>query len=165
MMVTPPNSGDGYQLAQPMPITPIARYDHTGRSISLTDTPPRAKAVLFTGAPGMGKSVELDRTERMARQQGWMVYRVDASSRDPIEHRFGRTVGDDLQRLRKEHGFWRLRKLRQTLRELTGKLKGSNTSGELRIGMMPVQAAVRHQRDSSETESTVSLPQLAERLG
>jgi len=59
------------------------RTDAAGRSISLADFPPQRRAVLLTGAQGMGKSVELTRAEQLARQAGAIVMRIDASPWSP----------------------------------------------------------------------------------
>jgi hypothetical protein len=118
MTVTPHVYGYGYGP----PGHPLMRVDGTGRSISLTDTPPSTHSVLFTGGPGMGKTAELNRFQAFSQQQVWPVLRVDASAREGLENRFARAVGDDLGTLRKEHGFWATRKLKKTLRNL---FKGS----------------------------------------
>jgi hypothetical protein len=140
----------------------VVRTDHAGRSISLPDRPPGRHAVLFTGAPGMGKSVELARTEEFARRRGWPVFRIDASPREPIEDRFARSVGEDLGGLRKRYGFFAIRRLKKTLRALTARMTAHNTSGEVRFGMLPLQGAVRHQRDQIGGDPAGSLTQLAD---
>lgn len=143
-----------------------ARVDPTGRPISLPDTAPRGNAVLFTGPPGMGKSLELDRAEALARQQGCLTVRVDASPREPLENRFVRAIGEDLGRLRKDHGFWALRKLKKTLRELTQRHRGTRQGAEIRLGAMPVQGVLKREWNAPENDGVPStLNELSDSIG
>jgi hypothetical protein len=144
----------------------LARTDYAGRPISLPDRRPERYAVLFTGPSGMGKSVELARTETFARHNGWPVFRVDASPREPLEDRFARSVGEDLGELRKQFGFRGVRRLKKTLRGLSARMTARNTSGEIRVGgILPLSGAVRHQRDQIGGDPAGSLTQLADALG
>ncbi len=147
---------------------PLMRVDGTGRSISLVDTPPSSGSVLFTGPPGMGKTAELNRFQAFAQQQGWPVFRVDASAREGLENRFARAVGDDLGMLRKEHGFWATRKLKKTLRDLFRGRRNAQHGIEARTPpILPTpQLIYKYQFDAnSSDEPTSTLNELSERVG
>jgi len=144
----------------------VTRTNQAGQPISLDIRPPEKKAVLFTGAPGMGKSLELDRAQALAQQQGWTCIRVDASPREPLENRFVRAVTEDLGGLRKKHGYFGLRKLKKTLRDLTQRSRSQQNGAELRFGVAPVQAVLKKQWDAPGKEGVGStLNQLSDNLG
>jgi hypothetical protein len=144
----------------------VTRTDQLGRPISLERRGPASTSVLFTGGPGMGKSLELDRTERVARQNGWTCVRVDASPREPLENRFVRAVSEDLGGLRKRYGFFSLRKLKKTLRDLTQRSRSQQNGAEIRLGVAPVQAVVKKQWEAPGKDGVGStLNQLADNLG
>jgi hypothetical protein len=144
----------------------VTRTDEAGQPISLDHRRPEKKAVLFTGAPGMGKSLELDRAQALARQQAWTCIRVDASPREPLENRFVRAVSEDLGGLRKKHGYFGLRKLKKTLRDLTQRSRSQQNGAELRFGVAPVQAVVKKQWEAPGKDGVGStLNQLSDNLG
>lgn len=144
----------------------VTRTDQQGRPISLDRRPPEGNSVLFTGSPGMGKSLELDRAQQYAQQNGWTCIRVDASPREPLENRFVRAVSEDLGGLRKRHGFFALRKLKKTLRDLTQRNRTQQNGAELRFGVVPVQAVVKKQWEAPGRDGVGStLNQLADNLG
>jgi hypothetical protein len=82
----------------------INRTDGTGRSIYLQDRPAAAPTVIFTGAPGMGKSYSLGRATEAARRNGDLVFRIDAGSREPLEQRLARAVHDQYNELAETNG-------------------------------------------------------------
>ncbi|QNE19934.1 ATP-binding protein [Kribbella qitaiheensis] len=144
----------------------ITRTDQLGRPISLDRRGPASTSVLFTGGPGMGKSLELDRAQQVAKQNGWTCVRVDASPREPLENRFVRAVSEDLGGLRKKHGFFSLRKLKKTLRDLTQRNRSQQHGAEIRLGVAPVQAVVKKQWEAPGKDGVGStLNQLADNLG
>lgn len=148
------------------PAHTVTRTDRSGRSISLPDTPPRSRSVLFTGAPGMGKSIELDLAQALARHQGWTCVRVDASPREPLENRFVRAVSEDLGGMRKRHGHRALRRLKKTLRDLTQRTRSQQNGAELRFGVAPVQAVVKKQWEAPGKDGVgTTLNQLSDDLG
>lgn len=148
------------------PAYTVTRTDQLGRPISLDRRPPEGNSVLFTGGPGMGKSLELDRAQALARQNGWTCLRVDASPREPLENRFVRAVSEDLGGLRKRHGFFSLRKLKKTLRDLTRRDRGEQNGAELRFGVAPVQLVAKKQWDAPGKDGVGStLNQAADNLG
>ena len=168
-------TGDGYyaearRMSQVFgtprhPAYMITRTDQLGRPISLERRGPTSKSVLFTGGPGMGKSLELDRAQQVARQNGWTCVRVDASPREPLENRFVRAVSEDLGGLRKKYGFFSLRKLKKTLRDLTQRNRSQQNGAELRFGVAPVQAVVKKQWEAPGKDGVGStLNQLADNL-
>ncbi|GAA1563754.1 hypothetical protein GCM10009789_16100 [Kribbella sancticallisti] len=144
----------------------VTRTDQQGRPISLDLRPPEGNSVLFTGSPGMGKSLELDRAQQLARQNDWTCVRVDASPREPLENRFVRAVSEDLGGLRKRHGYFSLRKLKKTLRDLTQRSRSQQNGAELRFGVAPVQAVVKKQWEAPGKDGVGStLNELADNLG
>lgn len=148
------------------PAYAVTRTDQLGRPISLDRRAPEGNSVLFTGGPGMGKSLELDRAQALARQNGWIAVRVDASPREPLENRFVRAVSEDLGGLRKQHGYFALRKLKKTLRDLTQRNRSQQNGAELRFGVAPVQAVVKKQWEAPGKDGVGStLNQLADNLG
>lgn len=82
----------------------ISRTDGTGRSIYLQDRPASAPTVIFTGAPGMGKSFALSRATKAARGNGDLVFMIDAGSREPLEKRLARAVHDQYNELAETNG-------------------------------------------------------------
>lgn len=77
----------------------INRTDGDGRSIYLQDRPASAPTVIFTGAPGMGKSYALGQAADAARGNGELVFRIDAGSGEPLQHRLARAVQDQYEEL------------------------------------------------------------------
>ena len=96
----------------------------------------------------MGKSLELDRAQELPGRTAGRAVRVDASPREPLENRFVRAVSEDLGGLRKRYGFFSLRKLKKTLRDLTQRSRSQQNGAELRFGVAPVQAVVKKQWDA-----------------
>jgi len=144
----------------------MTRTDQSGRPISLDRRGPTSHSVLFTGGPGMGKTLELDRAQQAARRNDWTCVRVDASPREPLENRFVRAVAEDLGGLRKRYGFFSLRKLKKTLRDLTQRSRSQQHGAELRFGVAPVQAVVKKQWEAPGKDGVgTTLNQLADNLG
>lgn len=82
----------------------INRTDGAGRSVYLQDRPASAPTVIFTGAPGLGKSYALDRAVQAARESGDLVLKIDAGSREPLEKRLARAVHDQYNELAETNG-------------------------------------------------------------
>lgn len=82
----------------------IRRTDGSGRSIYLADRPASAPTVIFTGAPGMGKSYALAHAADAARANGDLVLRIDAGSRERLEKRLARAVQDQYDELAQTNG-------------------------------------------------------------
>ncbi|MEI8406987.1 MULTISPECIES: ATP-binding protein [unclassified Kribbella] len=149
------------------PAHTITRTDRLGRPISLEyRLPERTRSVLFTGPPGLGKSLELDRAQELAKQPGWIGVRLDASEGEPLEYRFVRALNADLGTLRKRHGRGPVRKLNKTLRKLTNNIRNVTHGAELRYGVAPVQFIVKRQWDATPQDNLgATLNELADHLG
>jgi hypothetical protein len=144
----------------------VTRTNLDGQPISLDNRPPEKKAVLFTGAPGMGTSLELDRAQALAQQQGWTCIRVDASKYEPLENRFVRAVTEDLGGLRKKFGRFGLRKLKKTLRDLTRRRQGQQKGLEGRLVLPLVTVVGKKQWEAPGGDGVGStLNQLSDNLG
>ncbi len=170
MTMTPQGNPYGYgPPAQPGLGHPLTRTDSTGRSISFGDRQPRTRSVLYTGGPGMGTSFELNRAVQFANQRDWAVIRVDASSREPLENRFARTVGDQLGHLRKRYGFFAVRGLKKTVQKLLTRKQGTQNGLELRTpspgGLLP-QIVTKRQWDAKGSEDPGrTLNDIADQIG
>lgn len=135
---------------------PVARLDDMGRPISLSSRWTDRSAVLYTGAPGLGVSAQLDDIGRAAERSGALVLRIKASKIEPVEHRFAREVryrlGSWLDTLERSSSYWRGRgdwrgfrltqRLKRRARELNrsvedkGRLRGIRSpSGPM--GLLP----------------------------
>jgi hypothetical protein len=148
------------------PAKVVTRTDRQGRPISLEHRLPESKTVLFTGPPGLGKSLELDRAAELAKQPGWIGVRLDASADDPLENRFVRALNADLGTLRKRHGQRAVRTLKKTLRELTNRTRNVSHGAEIRYGVMPVQVIAKRQWDATPQDNVgATLNELADDLG
>lgn len=90
---------------------PVSRLDDMGRPISLSSRWTDRSAVIFTGAPGLGVSAQLDDIGRAAETSGALVLRIKASKIEPIEHRFAREVryrlGSWLGTFDRSRSYWR----------------------------------------------------------
>ncbi len=144
----------------------VTRTDERGRPISLDLRPPEGNSVLFTGGPGMGSSLELDRAQQLAIRSGWTCVRVDASPRETLENRFVRAVSEDLGGLRKRFGYFAVRRLKKILRDLTQQNKNQQNGAEVRLGVPPVQLVAKRQWDAPGQNGVGStINQLADQLG
>jgi len=143
---------------------PVSRTDRQGRPISLEERQPEKNSVVFTGAPGMGKSLELDRAEAMARQNGWICIRVDAPTTEPLEIRFARAVNEKLDGLRDRYGLLHLRQLKKTVKNLTPR-RNQQHGAEIRAGVGIATFIAKTQWDAAGNGSIGStLSQLADNL-
>ncbi|MFK4083414.1 hypothetical protein ACI2LF_04855 [Kribbella sp. NPDC020789] len=148
------------------PAYAVPRTDRLGRPITLTPALPERRAMLFTGPPGLGKTRELDHAAELAAQQGWTAIRIEASGREPLEHRLTRAISADLGKLRREFGGYRVRKLRRTVRELTQRQRKVQHGAEVRVGGGPVQFVTKRQWDATPQGSPgSSLNDVADELG
>ncbi|GAA0574424.1 hypothetical protein GCM10009534_05430 [Kribbella sandramycini] len=145
----------------------VDRRDGEGRPISLHQRTPTSTTVLFTGAPGMGKSHELDRTAELAARQGWKSLRVDASPREPLENRLVRAISQDLDSFRDHYGFVAARGLKKDLDKLASRSRNPQSGNEVRIGVPGAFQFVAKEQHDSERPDPVggSLNDLADRLG
>ena len=135
---------------------PVGRLDDMRRPISLSSRWTDRSAVLYTGAPGLGVSAQLDDIGRAAERAGALVLRIKASKIEPIEHRFAREVryrlGSWLGTFDRSSSYWRGRldwrgfrltqRLKRRARELNrsvedkGRLRGIRSpSGPM--GLLP----------------------------
>ena len=146
----------------------INRVDQEGRSIYLSDRPAHTHAVVFTGAPGMGKSYLLHQTAEQARDDGRLVIKVDASSREPLQNRMTRAIGDQLDQLREQTPFSArglLRRLRTTLDTmLTNRFDVQHAISGSLTWWAPLRIAFSHGRDQQFERPTSSMNDLADRL-
>ncbi|TDD29934.1 ATP-binding protein [Kribbella turkmenica] len=149
------------------PAYTVTRTDRFGRPISLDLRTPEGNSVLFTGPPGMGKTVELDRAQALAEQQGWIGIRVDASPREPLENRFVRRVTDDLGAIRKRYGMLGARRLKKLVKDLGQRNRSRQNGAELRVMPVPfVQGVAKTQWEAGNQDSVGStLNELAGQLG
>jgi hypothetical protein len=141
----------------------VTRTDQGGQPISLDLRPPEKKIVLFTGAPGMGKSLELDRAQAHAKEQGWTCIRVYAG-REPLESRFVKAVTEDLDGLRKKYGS--VGKLKKTLRDLTPRNRSQQNGAEVRLVVPLVTVVGKKQWEAPGNDGDRStLNQLSDNFG
>ena len=139
----------------------VSRTDRSGRPLSVGSPDPKdsrkpdytRRSVLFTGAPGSGKTVELDRAANLAQRQGWPCVRSAASATEPLEVRFISGVRENLGQIRRKLGiraWWRARK---TVRALRARGKNPSQNGaELRLGIAPIQVIGKRQWDAKARE-------------
>src|SRR5436309_1846506 len=135
------------------PAYTVTRTDRLGRTISLDDRLPDSTATLFTGPPGIGKSLELERAQALAARRGWTAIRVEASAREPLENRFTRAIAAELSTLRERYGSLRVRKLRKTVRDLTQRARNTQHGAEIRFGASPVQFIAKRQWDATAQDN------------
>jgi len=149
------------------PAHTITRTDRFGRPISLDLRTPEGNSVLFTGPPGMGKTLELDRAEALAKRQGWVGIRVDASPREPLENRFVRKVTEDLGTIRKRYGMLGARRLNKLVKDLGQRTRNRQNGAEIRVMPVPfVQGVAKTQWDANAQDSAgTTLNELADQLG
>ncbi|TWD80675.1 AAA ATPase-like protein [Kribbella amoyensis] len=151
------------------PAYTVTRTDEQGRPISLDLRAPGGNSVLFTGGPGMGKTLELDRAQQLAQENGWTCVRVKAAPREPLEDRFVRAMNEDLGDLRKRFGHRAARQLKKMLKELIPRNRNRQNGAEVRVSpfVVPaIQFVGKTQWDAGPGGSVgTSINQLADRLG
>jgi hypothetical protein len=149
------------------PAHTVDRKDGSGLPISIHLRTPDFHTVLFTGPPGMGKTVELDRSEQLAQRDGWVALRVEASRSDMLELRFARRIIDDLDKIRKRYGGGTAKKLEALAKDLIPRApRGRQHGVEARVGPSPfAQAVFKTQWDAGEqAKVNKTLGELAEVL-
>ena len=139
-----------------------SRTDGAGRPISLDQRQPDKNTLVFTGAPGMGKSVELDRAEALARSNNWICIRVDVPTTEPLEMRFARAVKQELPALQKRFGIVPLLGLKKTVKDLTPR-RAQQKGFEGRLNLGVTTWVWKTQWDARGT-ITSTLSQLADNL-
>lgn len=138
----------------------INRTDGAGRSIYLQDRPASAPTVIFTGAPGMGKSYALGRAAQAARDRADLVLTIDAGSREPLEKRLARAVQDRYNELAETNGD----RLLSDIGRLADRLLGDR--GRWAERALTALAPVLQRAISWwEAPAKPSLTQLVDRLG
>ncbi|MFI6679755.1 ATP-binding protein [Kribbella sp. NPDC050470] len=150
------------------PAYTVDRKDHFGRPISVDLRTPESHSVLFTGPPGMGKSLELDRAGALAKREGWLAIRADASPEEPLEYRLSRYLTDNLDTIKKQYGRGAAKELGKIAKELAPpKRKGRQHGVEGRFGPSPfAQAVIKTQWEAGDDpQLRKTLTQLAEQLG
>ncbi|GAA2834032.1 ATP-binding protein [Kribbella solani] len=129
----------------------IRRVDRLGTPISLGETLPESRAILYTGPPGMGKTTELNQAEDLAQRQGWTAIRLNASAVRPIEHQLTAAVRANLDLLRSRYKGSAVRDLATTVQDLTH--SGRNTrmgwEGRLGGGIIPVEFVAKREKDTT----------------
>jgi hypothetical protein len=149
------------------PVYRIHRTDDEGRPISLDELPPRGTSIMFTGPPGMGTSYELDNVHTLARRQGWMAFRVDASQREELGFRVVRAINQDLEKFRARFGDDEAAKLKNLAGELAVRTRSALTDLQLRVGVPGVaEVGVNRRADDAPKDNVGStLNELADYLG
>ncbi|MGW7681461.1 hypothetical protein ACWGID_12020 [Kribbella sp. NPDC054772] len=146
----------------------VPRTDRLGNPVSLGPTLPESKAILFTGAPGMGKTSELDRAEDLAQRQGWTTIRLPANSKLPLEHAFTMAVRENLDELRDRFGDRPVGKLSRTVRDLTRSGRKTRVGWEGRFlgGVFPVELVLKQEKDTTAYDNLgTTLEDFADELG
>ncbi|SDS06086.1 AAA family ATPase [Microlunatus soli] len=147
----------------------INRADEYGRSIYLRDRPANARSVIFTGAPGSGKSFVLRHAAEQARAAGDLVIRIDASSREPLQSRMTRAIGDQLEQLKRETPVGANRLLNRLYKTLDTMLSNRFDIQHAISGSLswwpPLRIAFTRGRDQQFERPTSSMNDLADRLG
>lgn len=143
----------------------IPRRDRQGRPVSLAERIPEAHTILITGGPGMGKTLELDRAEALARELGWTSVRVEASEYEPLEARFVRAVEQNLGTIRKQHGVLAAQRLKRGLQELVPASRNPQNGFEIRAGLPTLQAVMKRQWDGRKQGVGRTLNELVDQLG
>jgi len=72
---------------------------------------------------------------------------VEASKREPLEHRFTRAISADLPKLRDRFGAPRVRDLQKTVRDMTNKARNTQHGAEVRLGVGWMQWVFKRQWD------------------
>jgi hypothetical protein len=145
----------------------IERRDAAGRAISLTSRWTSKRAVLFTGAAGLGTTAELNRAHQAADGAGALVLRVKATGNEPLENNFARTIAKQMGTLRRVHGWWRTRGVKKVARELTRQIGEKTPMGGVRTpspgGLLP-QYEFKF-KDQVRTRPPATLNDLADAAG
>ncbi|TCC43565.1 AAA family ATPase [Kribbella sindirgiensis] len=146
----------------------ITRRDQLGAPLSLSGVLPESKAILFQGAPGMGKTTELNRVEDLAEVHGWTTIRVTASENIPLEHHLTTAFRQKLDDLRDRFGKRQVRDLSKTVRDLTASGRNTRWGWEARLGggPVPVEFVGKHEKDTTAHDKLgTTLNDFADELG
>ncbi|TCC18827.1 AAA family ATPase [Kribbella speibonae] len=146
----------------------ITRRDQLGTPLSLSGVLPESKAILFQGAPGMGKTTELNRVEDLAEVHGWTTIRVTASENIPLEHHLTTAFRQKLDDLRDRFGKRQVRDLSKTVRDLTASGRNTRWGWEARLGggPVPVEFVGKHEKDTTAHDKLgTTLNDFADQLG
>ncbi|GAA1568488.1 hypothetical protein GCM10009804_26190 [Kribbella hippodromi] len=129
----------------------LRRGDQLGTPISLGETLPESRAILYTGPPGMGKTSELMQAEDLARRQGWTAIRLNASAVRPIEHQLTAAVRANLDLLRSRYKGSAVKDLSTTVRDLTRSGRDTRMGWEGRVGggIIPVEFVAKREKDTT----------------
>ncbi|TDO67258.1 AAA ATPase-like protein [Kribbella sp. VKM Ac-2571] len=146
----------------------ITRKDQLGTPLSLSGVLPESKAILFQGAPGMGKTTELNRVEDLAELHGWTTIRVTASENIPLEHHLTTAFRKKLEDLQDRFGKRRVRGLSKTVRDLTESGRNTRWGWEARLGggPVPVEFVGKREKDTTAHDKLgTTLNDFADELG
>ncbi|MEU4605072.1 AAA family ATPase [Kribbella sp. NPDC023972] len=147
------------------PAHTVVRKDRYGRPISVDLRTAEAHTVLFTGPPGLGKSVELDRAEALTKRQGWIGIRVDASPTEPLENRIARSITDNFRTYRRHFGVLAAWRLKKTARDLGQRPRSRQNGAEIRVMPVPfVQGVGKTQWEAGGDNAGKTLNDLATQL-
>ncbi|WP_350279878.1 ATP-binding protein [Kribbella sp. HUAS MG21] len=146
----------------------ITRRDQLGAPLSLGRDLPESRAILFQGAPGMGKTTELNRVEDLAELHGWTTIRVKASQNIPVEHHLTTAFRRKLDELRDKFGQRQVRRLSKTVRDLTetGRQTRVGWEGRALGGPLPVELIYKQEKDTTAHDKLgTTLTDFADELG
>ncbi|WUJ73966.1 hypothetical protein OG809_12005 [Kribbella soli] len=150
------------------PAYSVIRTDKVGNPISLGNVLPESQAILFTGPPGMGKTSELYRAEDLAEANGWSTIRINASANAPLEHQLTIAIRSSIDELRKRFSRRAVRKLDNTVGQLTRSGGNKRLGVELRFGggPFPMEYVGKMERDTTAySELGTTLTDFADELG
>jgi hypothetical protein len=149
---------------------PKVRLDRTGddgRPLSLDQRKPSGTTILFEGPPGVGTSQELGRTKAMADREGWTTFKIDATTREPLEFRVIRAVNEQLDSIRENFGAAEAKKVQKLLSQLSLRTRNTMNTAQIRFGPSGgPQFGLHKSYEGVQADNVgVGLPELADYLG
>ncbi|MEU4196748.1 hypothetical protein AB0E69_32925 [Kribbella sp. NPDC026611] len=128
-----------------------------GRPVSLDVRRPNRRSVLFTGPPGMGTSQELSRVKKLADQEGWVAFKLDASRSEALEARFHRAVKEQLGSMTDRCAPGDAKKLDKLVNKLAIETKRAMNTAQLRLGLAPLKIGVHGAWEDDQRKRWVGL--------